>query len=150
MSASVLGIDEEILELGYYTVDEECGEASDHIFLIYRKAHPAFTDSTLGQGQPLWVLQEGASIILVRQGCSAKHAFKVQVIGKCGVTEGVRHCLSVAQSSGLAAFHARGVPDHRIGVVISVGRSSQRRVQNASLLCLELALAEIPRFTPLC
>ena len=98
MSASVLGIDEEILELGYYTVDEECGEANDHSFLVCREAHPAFTDAALGKGQPLRGVQEAASIVLVREGCSAKNAFKVPVIGKSGVTEGIRHCASMAQA----------------------------------------------------
>ena len=54
------------LEFGDSISDQECGEANGHMLLIGREEHPALTDATLRQGQTIWVLQKGASIVLVR------------------------------------------------------------------------------------
>jgi len=66
-SSSVPGIHEEIFELSHSVLDEERGEADDRIALIGGETHPAFTDSRLWKGQPVRMLQEWASIVLVRK-----------------------------------------------------------------------------------
>jgi hypothetical protein len=93
----VLGIDEKNLKLSRSVLDEQSGKANDRTFVVGRQDHPALTDPVLGEDQPLGVLQRGASIVFVRQRRYAKHAFKVLVIGKCGLTQAVRHCVSVTR-----------------------------------------------------